>query len=226
MKRVALIGMPNTGKSTFFNRLTGANARIGNWPGITVDLYCSKLLLGNEMVELVDLPGIYEFPGYSDDERVVKQFLETTPVDLVLVILNASQIQQQIHLLSQLRHYKLPVVLLLNMVDEARQFGIRIDTDKLSGAIAAPVQLISAKYGEGVNQAKAVLTERLKLSAENDAVLSEVVALNEAQEQQIRQDSESLLSHSVMVPLQLPTRLTQYVDRLLLHPWLGLPLFF
>ena len=98
MKRVALIGMPNTGKSTFFNRVTGASARVGNWPGITVDLLTAKILLGGDMVEIVDLPGIYDIHGFSDDERVVRQLLETAPIDLVAIVLNAVQIDRQLAL--------------------------------------------------------------------------------------------------------------------------------
>ena len=83
MKRIALLGMPNTGKSTLFNRISGASARVGNWPGITVDLLHARLLLGNDMVECVDLPGIYDLQGFSDDEAVVRQFLTTMPIDMV-----------------------------------------------------------------------------------------------------------------------------------------------
>ena len=84
MRRIALLGMPNTGKSTFFNRLTGANARIGNWPGITVDLLSARILLGAEMVEIVDLPGLYDLHGFTEDEQVVRRFLLSNPVDPVV----------------------------------------------------------------------------------------------------------------------------------------------
>ena len=83
MKQIALLGMPNTGKSTLFNRLTGAHARVGNWPGITVELLASKLLMGDQIVQLVDLPGIYDLGGYSEDERVVTTFLEQQRPDLM-----------------------------------------------------------------------------------------------------------------------------------------------
>ena len=75
--RVALLGMPNTGKSTFFNRITGANASVGNWPGITVDLLQANLKVNAEDTEFIDLPGIYDLNSFSDDEQIVKTFLET-----------------------------------------------------------------------------------------------------------------------------------------------------
>ena len=102
MKRVALLGMPNTGKSTFFNRLTGATARVGNWPGITVDLMTAKIILGSAITQVVDLPGIYSFHGFSEDEKVVRDFLENNPVDLVVIILNATQIDRQLPLALQI----------------------------------------------------------------------------------------------------------------------------
>ena len=92
MKRIALLGMPNTGKSTLFNRISGASARVGNWPGITVDLMSAKILLGGHIVELVDLPGIYDLHGFSDDEQVVRHFIEQNEIDLVMLTLNTSQI--------------------------------------------------------------------------------------------------------------------------------------
>ena len=103
MKRIALLGMPNTGKSTFFNRLTGASAKVGNWPGITVDLLSAKVLLGAEMVEIIDLPGIYNLHGFAEDERVARTFLEENPVDLMLVIANSTQLDRQLALVLQLQ---------------------------------------------------------------------------------------------------------------------------
>ncbi|MDR0480876.1 MAG: 50S ribosome-binding GTPase, partial [Gallionellaceae bacterium] len=132
MKRIALLGMPNTGKSTLFNRMTGASARVGNWPGITVDLLAGKVLLGGDMVEVVDLPGIYDLHGFSEDEQVVRRFLQNNTPDLALIVLNATQIERQLSLLLQLKQLGLNMVAMLNMADEARKFGITIDTAKMS----------------------------------------------------------------------------------------------
>lgn len=124
MKRIALLGMPNTGKSTFFKRITGASARVGNWLGVTVDLMGAKVLIGAEMVEIVDLPGIYDMHGFSDDEQVVRHFLENNVVDLVLIILNTCQLDRQLSLALQLKQMSLPALLLLNMADEAKRCAI------------------------------------------------------------------------------------------------------
>ena len=116
MKRIALLGMPNTGKSTLFNRLSGASARVGNWPGITVDLMSTKILIGGHIAELIDLPGLYDLNGYSDDEQVVRNFLCNQSVDLVMIVANSAQIDRQLSLALQIRDLELPSILLLNMV--------------------------------------------------------------------------------------------------------------
>jgi ferrous iron transport protein B len=148
MKRIALLGMPNTGKSTLFNRLSGSSARVGNWPGITVDLMSAKILMGGHIAELIDLPGLYDLNGYSDDEQVVRHFLSNNTLDLVIIVANSAQIDRQLSLAIQIRALGLPSILLLNMSDEAKRAGITIDQDAMSSRLGMPVVKISAKYGD------------------------------------------------------------------------------
>jgi len=223
MKRIALLGMPNTGKSTFFNRMTGASARVGNWPGITVDLMSAKLLLASDMVELVDLPGIYDFHGFSEDEQVVRRFLENNAVDLVVVILNAVQIERQISLLLQIKQLGLPAILLLNMADETRKFGITVDAAKMTEALELPVILFSAKYGDNYRQVHDALA---RLIQNSQTVRIEQLREMLQPDTEIEYKMEAVLKKAVQVPEQLPDNLTQRLDKLMLHPWLGLPLFF
>ena len=223
MKRIALLGMPNTGKSTFFNRITGASARVGNWPGITVDLMGAKVLLGADMVELVDLPGIYDLHGFSDDEQVVRHFLENNPVDLVLVIINTSQIERQLSIALQIKQLNLPALMLLNMSDEAEKFGITVDLPKLSEMLSMPVALISAKYGNGYKQAHQTITQTLRDSRPVPPQrLHELLS----QDNEIEARLNEVVKSAVQIPVQLSDKLTTRFDRVLLHPWLGLPLFF
>ncbi|MBU4150464.1 MAG: 50S ribosome-binding GTPase, partial [Gammaproteobacteria bacterium] len=162
MKRIALLGMPNTGKSTLFNRMTGGAARVGNWPGITVELLSGKILLGGDMVEIIDLPGIYDLHGFSDDEQVVRHFLHDNVPDLALVILNATQIERQMSLLLQLKQLNMNVVVLLNMSDEARKYGITINSGKMSEMLGLPIYLLSGKYGAGYQDALQAVTKALR----------------------------------------------------------------
>lgn len=224
MKRLVLLGMPNTGKSTFFNRLTGAGARVGNWPGVTVDLLGAKILLGGHMVEVVDLPGLYDLHGFSEDELVVRHFLENNPVDLAVIVLNASQIDHQIAIALQFRQLGIPALVLLNMMDEAEKLGIRIDARKMGESLAMPVMPLSAKYGKGFNEAKQAITGMLAIS-EPRAGLTDIRS-RLAQDDQLEQQMQSIVGESVRYPKQLPEGLTSRLDTVLLHPWLGLPIFF
>lgn len=224
MKRVALLGMPNTGKSTLFNRLSGASARVGNWPGITVDLMSAKLLLGGHIAELVDLPGIYDLHGFSDDEAVVRQFLSQTSVDLVIIVLNSSQIDRQISLAIQIRNLGLNAILLLNMQDEANRSGITINTEKMSELLHMPALQISAKYGDSCPQALKAAGHQL--TTRHAQIPVEIISKALDQNIDVAAEMEDIIKHSVHMPAQLNDQTTARIDRVLLHPWLGIPLFF
>jgi ferrous iron transport protein B len=220
-KRIALVGMPNTGKSTLFNRLTGAGARVGNWPGLTVELLSAKLLLGDAMVELVDLPGLHNLHGFSEDERVARHFIETQPLNGILVVLNTTQLERQLALVLQLKALGLPMLLALNMADEAQHRGIRVHREVLEARLGMPVRLISAKHGRGVPELKRTLTDWLrdhpKPTQASAAALSE--------DDNIEAAVDELLGKSLHIPVCLSPTRTDRIDQVLLHPWLGIPLF-
>jgi ferrous iron transport protein B len=224
MKRIALLGMPNTGKSTLFNRLSGASARVGNWPGITVDLMSAKILIGGHIGELIDLPGIYDLHGFSDDEQVVRHFLSGHHIDLAMVVLNCSQIDRQLSLALQIKNLVLPTILLLNMQDEAKRAGISIDTEAMAKQLGFPVLLISAKYGDGCPQ---VLQAASKQLAEKFNVVSpQAISLMLEADVQIENDMQAIVKKSVQMPTELNDKITDNIDKVLLHPWFGLPIFF
>ncbi|MFA7280304.1 MAG: ferrous iron transport protein B [Sterolibacterium sp.] len=226
MKRIALLGMPNTGKSTLFNRLTGSSARVANWAGVTVDLASAKILLGGHIAEMVDLPGIYDLHGFSDDEKVVRHLLEGHPIDLLAIVVNATQIERQLPLVLQVRSLGLPAVLLLNMADEAKRNGVEVDCTRLAARLGMPVVLMSAKYGVGQPEAMRVLaqalTEASDIGPARRAQMQEVLS----DDVRIEQETAAMMAEAVTMPLQLPEQVSDRIDRLALHPWLGLPLFF
>ena len=222
-RRIALLGMPNTGKSTLFNRLTGASARTGNWPGLTVDLLSARLPLGTDIVELVDLPGIYDLHGMTEDEHVVRRFLERVPVDLLVVVLNASQIDRQLGLLLQVRALGLPVLALLNMSDEAKRFGVSIDVQRMGESLGLPVLESSARRAEGLDalrQSMAILLREAR-----PVPLAEL-AERLAPDEMVQEEVETVLRVAVKAPHQLSDRMSERLDRVLLHPVWGLPIFF
>ena len=232
MSTIAVVGMPNTGKSTLFNQLTGSHAHIGNWPGLTVELMQAELDLQGTSAQLVDLPGIYDLRGHSDDEAVVRRFLESTPPDLVVVVLNASQLDRQLRLVLQVRQLGLPAVLLLNMADEAKRFGVTINTTRLAEALAMPVVLLSAKYRRGLGEARQAMVKVLAKGAALPAGgqtrpgLAHLEATLAEGDGGLSGQIAELLASSVSLPPQWRDRLTRRLDAVLLHPLLGLPLFF
>lgn len=224
MKRIALLGMPNTGKSTLFNRISGASARVGNWPGITVDLMSAKILMGGHIAELIDLPGIYDLHGFSEDEQVVRHFLANNAVDLVIILLNSSQIDRQLSLVLQIQKLNLPAVLVLNMADEAKRAGITIDTESLTRELNMPVISISAKFGDGLPKALQAATTIINQNktATDPQQISQLLQ----EDNQIEREMEQLIAHHVQIPATLSDNTTDKIDRILLHKWLGLPIFF
>ncbi len=217
MKRVALIGMPNVGKSTFFDRLTGTHAKIGNWPGVTVDLLSAKILEGSDIVEVVDLPGVYNLDGFSDDEKVVHRFLNNTNLDALIMIGNASQMERQLALALQLKTLNVPMILLLNMQDEAKKRGIKIDTAGLSAALDIPIAMMSAKFGHGIQQARQLIRQLLRRGRSGS---------DHGKSRKPIEDVEALMACYVSTPTELSSDFSDKLDKVLLHPYWGLPIFF
>lgn len=223
MKRIAIVGMPNTGKSTFFNRLTGSSSRVGNWPGVTVELLSARTILGSDAVEVVDLPGIYDLHGFSEDEQIVRSFLENNYIDQVVMVLNATQLDHQLPLALQIHKLGMKPILLANMIDEADQLGIRIDASALSKSLDCPVLLISARNGTGMKEVRETLTNCLK---SGDSVKPQELRACLHADDELVAHAEALISRHVSSPSRLVRRMTERIDRVLLHPIFGLPLFF
>lgn len=161
---VALIGNPNSGKSSLFNALTGARQRTGNWPGVTVERKEGQFRYGSCQFTLVDLPGTYSLdPGdTSADERIAREFIFTRQADVILNIVDATHLERALYLTVQLIETGLPQVLALNMMDLAKRQGLVIDLQALSEALGVPVVPIVARRSEGVELLKAVLADQAK----------------------------------------------------------------
>lgn len=147
---LALVGNQNCGKTTLFNRLTGANQHVGNFPGVTVEQK-SGLMLGHENCQVVDLPGIYSLRPYSAEEAVTRDFLLDSRPDAIINIADAMNLERNLYLTLQLTDMGFPMVLALNMMDEVAANAGAIDTDALSSLLGIPVVPISAARGEGVS---------------------------------------------------------------------------
>ncbi|MBO4552304.1 MAG: ferrous iron transport protein B [Candidatus Methanomethylophilaceae archaeon] len=147
---VALAGNPNCGKTTLFNRLTGASQRVGNWPGVTIDKKEGKLK-GVPDTEVVDLPGIYSLSPYSPEENVSRDFLLDSRPDVVLNIVDATNLERNLFLTAQILDMQYPTVIALNMMDAVEKLGDKIDVDELSKRLGCAVVPISALKGRGID---------------------------------------------------------------------------
>ena len=164
---IALAGNPNSGKTTLFNALTGANQFVGNWPGVTVEKKEGKLK-GHKDVTITDLPGIYSLSPYTLEEVVARNYIINQHPDVILNIVDGTNIERNLYSSTQLIELGIPVVMAINMMDIVKKNGDVINLKKLSECLGCPVVEISALKGKGVKEAaeKAVLTAKNHFSSE------------------------------------------------------------
>ncbi|MBP9626988.1 MAG: ferrous iron transport protein B, partial [Synergistaceae bacterium] len=158
-KVVALVGNPNTGKTSIFNALTGMRQHVGNWPGVTVERKEGTLVFGESEITIVDLPGIYSLGAASVDEQVAADFILREKPELVVTVADASNLERSLYLAVQLREMGLPILLVLNMHDVAQKKGIRIDDKVLESVLGCRVLFASARIGVGMEELKACIAE-------------------------------------------------------------------
>lgn len=149
MIKVALAGQPNCGKSTIFNMVSGIEQHIANYPGVTVDKKVGKFSYNNENIEMVDLPGTYSFSSYSLEERVAKEFIMNERPDVIVNVIDASNIKRNLYLTFQLLEIGIPTVIVLNMIDVAKRRAIDIDSAKISQYLGSIVVEASGAKGIG-----------------------------------------------------------------------------
>lgn len=162
--RVALLGNPNTGKSTLFSALSGARQRVGNYPGVTVEKKIGRATFQGQTFEIIDLPGTYSLAPRSPDEMVAVDVLlgrqaETSRPDVVLCIVDASNLERNLYLLSQVLELGLPTVVALNMIDVARAKGLTIDVQQLRSRLPTPIVEVQANRSIGLDALKAALAD-------------------------------------------------------------------
>ena len=148
---LALVGNQNCGKTTLFNQLTGSNQHVGNFPGVTVDRK-DGIVRGHKEVTVTDLPGIYSLAPYTSEEIVTRDFIIKNRIDGIINIVDATNIERNLYLTTQLMELDKPMVIALNMMDEVRQNGGTIDINALESALGVPVVPISASKNEGINE--------------------------------------------------------------------------
>lgn len=217
MITAALLGNPNVGKTSLFNLLTGSNQYVGNWAGVTVE---KKEGFINSKIKIVDLPGIYAMDTFSNEEKVSKEFLINDKADVIINIVDASNLDRNLYLTTQLKQFNLPIILVLNMIDVAESKGIKIDYKLLSKELKVSVIPIVASKGKGIDELVKLLESGHFLSDNDD---------NDYQfqtESEAYSFIETILSNCITnLPINKYSY-TEKIDSIFLNKYLAYPLFF
>lgn len=214
MINVALLGNPNVGKTTVFNLLTGSNQYVGNWPGVTIEKKEGYL---DDNIKIVDLPGIYAMDTFSNEEKVSKDFLEQGNVDVIVNVVDASNLDRNLYLTTQLMKYNKPIVILLNMVDLAEAKGIKLDYDKLAKNLNVTILPIVAKKKTGLQNIKSII--------ENASKARINYPIDFGNETQTYKKIEEIISDATIVPSIKKKSISDRIDDVILNPILAYPIF-
>jgi len=171
MKRVAIIGNPNVGKTELFNRLTGMKQHVGNWPGVTVEKKTGMFTYKGEEIEVVDLPGTYSLAAQAADELISRNYIVEAKPDVVVDIVDATSLERNLYLTLLLLELEANLVMALNRWDVVREKGIVIETEKLSEVLGVPVVTTVAPTGEGAEELKEAILRAAKAKGEKRAVV-------------------------------------------------------
>ncbi|HAJ75418.1 MAG TPA: ferrous iron transport protein B [Gammaproteobacteria bacterium] len=227
MQKIALIGNPNCGKTTLFNVLTGANQKVGNWPGVTVEKKFGYFELEDNQIELIDLPGVYslEQEHQGIDEKIATDYIAQSELNIIVNIIDATNLERSLVLTQQLLEQSVPVIVVLNMLDVAEQQGVAVSRQALADSLQVPIIEMVASRKRGVDNLldcfSSVLADpdlgRSKLDAEDSDGITDRILKRYYQ-------SRRLVDGVVEVS---PTHhsLSQRIDRVVLNRWLGIPFF-
>lgn len=240
--KIALVGNPNTGKTSLFNALTGLNQQVGNYPGITVEKKIGHCKLpDNQQAEIIDLPGTYSLNPSSEDEQVAVDTLinrqGTYFPDVVVVVSEVSNLKQNLLLFTQVKDLQLPTILVINMADQMQRKGIRIDLSKLEQLLHTKVVLTSTRKGEGLLALKQAIVDFKELSVAPCVDMSRLEAIpfgTSESEQRRKQQKETIIRYQFInetlketyaVDQHKAQTLRAHLDRFLIHPFFGYVVF-
>lgn len=234
---VALTGNPNTGKSTIFNELTGIRQKIGNWPGVTVDKKVGYTKHKDRAISVMDLPGTYSINGRSPEEIIVENYLSGEKPDIIVDVIDSSNIERNLFLCLQLLERRIPVLVDLNMMDEANKKGIKISTAKLEKLLGMPVVETVGRSKKSTNKLLDIFTSTVMDSYKNSQQVEEHIANIEKLKATIS-DKEKLeeaiiearyafidkIVEQVVVKENVGNNLTEKIDKILANGFMALPI--
>lgn len=162
LRKIAIVGSPNVGKSVMFNNLTGSYATVSNYPGTTVEVSRGKGRIGEELFEIIDTPGMYSLMPLTEEENVARKILLQENPCAVIHIIDAKNLERMLPLTLQLLEAGLPLLLVLNIIDDARNLGMHIDVARLEKELNIPVAATVSTTGEGLDILKGKIEEHVK----------------------------------------------------------------
>lgn len=227
MKRIALLGNPNCGKTTVFNLLTGSRQKVGNWPGVTVEKKTGHFSHEDEQFELIDLPGVYSLEQIyqGQDEKIAKDFVEKGEADLVINLVDATNLERSLVLTQQLAEQDIPFIVVLNMLDVAKQQGLHVHPEKLQQQLGVPVIPMIASKREGLDALKAALWTTQSAPRQQN-FKPEDAPLPTTEEPILQRYHRSrALSNGVIEVSPTQDSLSERIDNVVLNKWLGVPFF-
>ena len=235
---VALTGNPNTGKSTIFNELTGARQKIGNWPGVTVDKKVGYTRYKDRAISIVDLPGTYSVNARSPEEKIVIDYLLNTKLDLVVDVVDSSNIERNLFLTVQLLEQDIPLLIDLNMQDDAARRGVEIDTAKLEEAFGMPVVETVGRSSKSTKKLLDVFTSTVMENYEPSQLvkdhIAKVHAIRASEKTDAQKDEEIIEARYALIDKVVAKAVTfrnvgatrsEKMDRFLANGILALPIF-
>ena len=177
---IGVVGNPNCGKTTLFNALTGTKQRVGNWPGVTVDRKSGEYTHKDKNIEVVDLPGIYSLSATSIDEEVARNYILSGEADLIVNIVDASNLDRNLYLTTLLLEMKVPLVVALNMMDMAKERRVNINVEALSERLGCPVVPMVASRGKGISDLKSAINRAVEEKSVSEVRVMYPVEIQEA----------------------------------------------
>lgn len=223
IEKIAIAGVPNCGKTTLFNNLTGARQRVGNWPGVTVEKIAGTFSMGGSKIELVDLPGTYNLSPDTEDQRIAERVIANGEYDLILNVVDATNLSRSLYLTMDLLERTNQIIVLLNMVDVAKSEGITIDCESLSAELGLPVIPLVAVDKASVKEAMKQVDAQAQQLPPHDAHISRRAVMDTVKKY-------GLIDNICNTSLQRRSRgtdsSTNSIDRIVLNRFAAIPIFF